>query len=247
MYEESCKKEEIKVENATDNSAAPKRKALPIVIGCTVVAVIAVAGAGFIAWHEQPSFCNAICHTPMDPYVSTLTDGATDKYGNELASEAEKTSMLSYAHANIENGDAIECLDCHVPTLGEQVSEGLSWATGNYTVKGTNANGQAFLESRSLEDLVEARGLEPDQFCLNDACHTSNDGSVLTREDLVALTADEYGDLNPHEAVHEELACGTCHKAHTQSVNYCSNCHDDAKIPDGWLSAQDYASLPSME
>ena len=48
-----------------------KRKRLGITLGC-VVAVLVVAGAGFMVWHEQPSFCNAICHDPMDPYLPTF-------------------------------------------------------------------------------------------------------------------------------------------------------------------------------
>ena len=42
-----------------------RRKKRGIVVG-VIVAVIVVAGAGFWVWHEQPSFCNAICHSPMD-------------------------------------------------------------------------------------------------------------------------------------------------------------------------------------
>lgn len=41
------------------------KKKWPIVVGVVAVVLIA-AGAGFWVWHEQPSFCAAICHTPMD-------------------------------------------------------------------------------------------------------------------------------------------------------------------------------------
>ena len=37
----------------------------PIVVGVVAVVLVA-AGAGFWVWHEQPGFCNAICHDPMD-------------------------------------------------------------------------------------------------------------------------------------------------------------------------------------
>ena len=58
--------EEKKVDGQTAEPAAQKKKKKwPIVVG-VVVAVLVVAGAGFWVWHEQPSFCNAICHTPMD-------------------------------------------------------------------------------------------------------------------------------------------------------------------------------------
>ena len=56
--------EEKKVDGQTAEPAAQKKKKKwPIVVG-VVVAVLVVAGAGFWVWHEQPSFCNAICHTP---------------------------------------------------------------------------------------------------------------------------------------------------------------------------------------
>ena len=44
--------------------------------------------SGFWVWHEQPSFCAAICHTPMDEYLETYEQepGTTgvDKWGNEV-------------------------------------------------------------------------------------------------------------------------------------------------------------------
>ena len=43
------------------------RKGL-VALGVAAVVIVA-AGTGFWIWHEQPSFCNAVCHTPMDSYV----------------------------------------------------------------------------------------------------------------------------------------------------------------------------------
>lgn len=57
---------------ATGTSGAPapkKPRRKGWIIAGVVAAVIIVAGAGFWVWHEQPSFCNAICHSPMDYYV----------------------------------------------------------------------------------------------------------------------------------------------------------------------------------
>ena len=153
--------EETKVEAATEaaanddapmtEEAAPKKKGKkkwPIVVGVVVVVLIA-AGAGFWVWHEQPSFCNAICHTPMDPYLPTYEaepgQPATDKWGNEVA---DASSMLAATHRAQEG---TTCMGCHVPTLSEQISEGISWVTGNYVYP---------LEERGVDDLTEARGLE---------------------------------------------------------------------------------------
>ena len=67
---------------------APRTRKWPIVVGVVVVVLIA-AGAGFWVWHEQPSFCAAICHTPMDEYLETYEQepGTTgvDKWGNEVS------------------------------------------------------------------------------------------------------------------------------------------------------------------
>lgn len=203
-----------------------KAKTWPIVVG-TVALVLVVAGMGFWVWHEQPSFCGAICHTPMDPYVQTydqpLGAAGVDKWGNQVE---DTSSMLAVAH----KASGKTCLDCHVPTLGEQMAEGATWVTGGYGVP---------LAEAGLEGLTAARGLEPDEFCMNDACHS------LTRDDLANATADLA--RNPHLAYHGDISCGQCHKAHRASVNYCSQCHADAETPAGWLTAKESALLPTGE
>ncbi|WP_251178439.1 cytochrome c3 family protein [Adlercreutzia agrestimuris] len=237
--------EETKVEAATEatastdsatKEAAPKKgkKKWPIVVGIVVVVLIA-AGAGFWVWHEQPSFCNAICHTPMDPYNQTYDQAdntaGVDKWGNEVSNTH---SMLAVTHkASVEDGGAgATCMSCHVPQLSEQISEGMNWVTGNYVNP---------LEERSLEDLVEARGIPADEFCLNAACHSNGEGGAMTRDDLIALTADM--ERNPHVAQHGANECSDCHKAHRASVNECSQCHNDADIPEGWISVADEKKL----
>lgn len=219
--------EETKVEAAaeaavskdsTTAQAAPKKKKKWPIVTSVVAIVLIAAGAGFFVWHEQPSFCNAICHTPMDPYLPTFASepgqASMDKWGNDVANAS---GMLSATH----RVEGKTCMSCHVPTIGEQMSEGVAWVSGNYYVP---------LEEKDLTQLVEARGLEADQFCLNESCHN------LTREDLVAATADK-GDYNPHVAQHTELTCSSCHKAHRASVNACTQCHVDAYVPEGWLTS----------
>ena len=51
---------------AAGGPAPKKRPKRGWIVAGAVAAVIVVAGAGFWVWHEQPSFCNAICHSPMD-------------------------------------------------------------------------------------------------------------------------------------------------------------------------------------
>lgn len=208
-----------------------KRQKLSIVAGVLVVTLL-VAGAGFWVWHEQPSFCNAICHTPMDPYLPTFEaqpgDAGIDKWGNEVEDAA---AMLASTH-RVE-GDAT-CMSCHVPTLSEQVAEGFAWIAGDYEAVSNPTYGWV-LGEKSLEDLVVARGVSAETFCLNDACHVNADGTVMTRDDLIAATSDM--SRNPHLPQHGEIACSDCHKAHRASVNYCSGCHADAELPDGWISS----------
>ena len=162
-----------------------KRKRRGIVAG-VVVAVVALAAAGLMVWHEQPSFCAAICHDPMDSYLPTYEatpgEAGTDKWGNEVA---DSSSMLAAVHGQVGK----TCLDCHVPQLSEQTSEGLEWVSGNY---------DSTLGERTLTQLVEARDLDSsDEFCMNDTCHT------FTRDDLQKKT-EWMGVVNPHSDRHGE-------------------------------------------
>lgn len=215
-----------------DVSSSPKkrkkRRKAGIVAG-VVVAVIVVAGAGFWVWHEQPSFCGAICHDPMNPYLTTYeaepADGAVDKYGNEV----DGSTMLAAVHR--VDGEAT-CLSCHEPTLSQQIDEGITWVTGDF---------ESPLDERSLIELTEVSGKSYEQFCLNDACH-----ELLTIDSLGEMTS--YMDKNVHDvsdAPHSNKTyeCGDCHKAHTQSVVICSQCHDDATVPDGWLTYDECRAL----
>ena len=237
MSEEETKVEADAEATASDepttSEAAPKKKGKkkwPIVVGVVVVVLIA-AGAGFWVWHEQPSFCNAICHTPMDPYLPTYEaepgQPATDKWGNEVENAS---GMMAAVHrvSKEEGGAGTTCMGCHVPTIGEQLTEGMNWVTGNYINP---------LEERDLDELVEARGLEDsDEFCLNEACHN------LTRDDLIEATSD-MGEYNPHVAQHGEITCSNCHKAHRASVMYCTQCHSESEVPEGWLTVQEANKL----
>ena len=40
-------------------------------VAAVVVLVLAIGGGGFWVWHSTPEFCDAICHTPQDPYNPT--------------------------------------------------------------------------------------------------------------------------------------------------------------------------------
>ena len=132
--------------------------------------------------------------------------------------------MLSAAH-RVE-ADA-NCLSCHVPTIGEQLTEGVEWVTGNFYNP---------LSERSLDNLerwkADSKG---EYFCLNSACHD------MSKEELSEVYAD--WDRNPHSWHHTEYTCSDCHKSHRASVMVCSQCHDDSTLPEGWISFEESQQL----
>lgn len=223
------------VEASTRSIAKKSRKKIGVIVGVIAVVLVA-AGASLWVWHEQPSFCGAICHTPMDNYLATYEaepgQPTTDKWGNEVA---DASSMLAPVH---RTEDGATCLTCHEPVMSQQISEGLNWVSGNYMFP---------LNERTTDQIGEPVGKNSDELCLNESCHhVTDDGTELkTRDDLIAATAD-MSTYNPHEAHHMELECGTCHKTHRASVNYCTQCHATAEVPEGWISmsqANEYTDI----
>ena len=85
--------------------------------------------AGFWVWHEQPGFCNAICHDPMDAYVEGYYEDA---------------ALMANEHARAD----VTCFQCHEANIEEQVTEGLAWVRGDFatdesghlTVQGVTAD-----------------------------------------------------------------------------------------------------------
>lgn len=94
-------------------AAAPRKRSRKawMIVGALVV-VIALAGVGGWKWHEQPSFCATLCHSPMQSYYEGYVD----------------SGYLVRAHA--ESG--ITCLGCHEPTIAQQVNELKVKISGNY-------------------------------------------------------------------------------------------------------------------
>ena len=50
-------------------------------------------------------------------------------------------------------------------------------------------------------------------------------------------------EFNPHKAQHGEIECSECHKAHRASVMYCTQCHSEAEVPEGWLTVAEANKL----
>ena len=169
MSEDKEKKVAEEEQAAAEPAAKKGKKRLPVILGVIVV-VIAIAGIGFWKWHEQPTFCNAICHN-MDAFVETYYEepgaAATDKWGNEVTNS---NAMLAVTHAESN----VNCLGCHVPSIGQQIHEGMEYVTGAYEMP---------LKEKSLSELLEGRGEQADssdQFCLREGCHEMITREVLT-------------------------------------------------------------------
>lgn len=228
-------KKETKAANTKTDAPAKKRRGLRarlkaasrkklITCGVVIVVVFLVAGVSFWKWHETPSFCGAICHSPMDPYLPTYYsepgDQGVDKWGNTVS---DSSSMLSATHREYAD---MGCMSCHVPSIQEQVTEGLEWVVGNYYYP---------LNERDLSRLVYYRGVGETEFCMNSSCHN------MTKDDLTEATSEST--RNPHSWHHSEYDCSDCHKAHRASVMICSQCHDDYTLPDGWITYQESKEL----
>jgi cytochrome c nitrite reductase small subunit len=162
------------------------------IVTIIVLAVVVLGGVGAVGlwqYHETPQFCGT-CHI-MDPYVTSWLES---DYG-------------AYAHA-IED---VTCLECHVPTLDQQVNELVVYMQGDFEVP---------LEEREY----------PMEFCFD--CHEPNEHGSY--EEVVELTADL--ELNPHGSHLGEMDCDICHKMHGLSVDYCAQCHDAVATGAGWTT-----------
>jgi hypothetical protein len=95
------------------NRKRARRKLLTVLAMIGVVLLVVFAG-GWV-WHEQPGFCSAICHQPMDSYVEGFYSG--------------DPALLVTGHE--EAGE--RCLTCHAPTIGEQIAEVGTWISGAYS------------------------------------------------------------------------------------------------------------------
>lgn len=183
----------VEATESAATAAAPK-KARPrkgIIAAIVVVVIIVAAGAGFWIWHEQPSFCNAVCHSPMDKYVESFAEGDSGK--------------LVTQHA--QAGDS--CLDCHEAEFTTQVSEVMAWVSDSYPMgeDGMLATGKEFAteefcarpECHNMTDVVNATwGFEGNDVKYNP--HSSHQDNQL-----------ECGDCHK---VHEtsQLYCAKCHQ-----------------------------------
>ena len=119
---------------------------------------------------------------------------------------AAPESEYSLAHQHAEMG--VSCQSCHQRTVGESVMEVVDYATGNYYYP--------FPETEL-----------PMDNCF--ACHGSYAEIIPLTDPLITGEA-----RNPHDGHWGELECGTCHKMHSDSIDYCASCHSSVTDSPGW-------------
>ena len=235
MIEENKVAENVSAgEAASVPSAKRNKRKLAGIIG-VVAAVVVVAGAGFMARPAQ------LLQRYLPHAHGRLSDHVRSHAGRVGHGQVGQRGGRCIEHAGpVHAQEGITCVQCHVPQMSEQVTEGIGWLTGSYEVVQTTD--ERFVpEEKALSDLTAARGIASEAFCLNSGCHTNDDGSAMTRDDLIEKTS--YMKRNPHVEEHGEVDCNECHKAHRASTVYCSKCHSDATIPDGWVSYKEAEAL----
>jgi hypothetical protein len=212
--------DEAKPSDGPESPPKKKMKLGPrilIIVGIVVVVLAGGGGGAYAVFHSNPAFCNFVCHTPMDPYVVSYEEGTSVN-----ATQTDLTAPLSVV-AHKESHQQLNCLDCHVPTMSEQINEGIKWVSGNYEIPLE----MKMVSSQIKEDSGDKNGVE---FCLRPECHEG----ITTLEELKAATADQH--RNPHDSHLGNQDCSNCHQTHEQSVYMCTQCHNDVENPDGWLT-----------
>lgn len=182
----------VEAGNPAPEGEKPKRKKsrkkLWIVLG--VIAVVLVAGGtGGWIWHEQPSFCNAICHSPMDPYVENY-------YSDDL-------SLAVVGHEEAE----VACLQCHETDLGQQVSEAMAWLSGDFSDPlSVRRFGTVDFCGKCHDDGDESTGIDWDAI---EASTANYQGSGRNPHDSHLGKVDCYTCHSMHNK--SKLYCTQCH------------------------------------
>ena len=191
-----------------------KAKRWPIVISAIAVVAIAVLVA-FLHWHEEPTFCNAFCHQPMDRYVEGY-------YSQDKSMEAA-----------VHEQNGVTCLGCHwtQAKMMDLVNEVVVWVTDGFTDPLPDETGIANDEfCGKCHDGVTAPTKE------SATADMPYDPHNIPADVAMHQTAGADGG---------EIICADCHKAHKASTMMCAECHADyfnaenGTIPEGWAVPED--------
>jgi hypothetical protein len=229
--EETTVIEEINAEpEISEKPKKPKGGKGKIILLVVVIVVVLIFGGGGVAYgtqHSNPSFCNFICHTPMDPYVESYHNNVSVNAAEADITGPEGALLNVTVHKNAE--DSVVCVDCHNDGIDAQIAEGMAWVSGDYTVP---LEGFKLVSTDKPKD-GEVSGVT---FCLREGCHTST-----TLEELKANTTDVTANGQPvHDGHHGYVNCSLCHQTHEQSVLLCAKpgCHSNVTLPEGWAKVK---------
>ncbi len=118
-----------------------------------------------------------------------------------------QSDFLAHAHSKA----GIGCQECHQLTPQQE-----------------KANVAAYNKKKFKTPLEER---EYDQeMCLR--CHGSYKEIIERTKDIKAKGLSR----NPHDSHYKEIQCNLCHRAHRESVDYCSQCHPPVVKKPGWKS-----------
>ena len=178
---------------AAGGPAPKKRPKRGWIVAGVVAAIIVVAGAGFWVWHEQPSFCNAICHSPMDYYVETY-DSGDPNLGVTVHAKAGES-----------------CLDCHTAELTTQISEVCAWVSDNYPMT----------EDGTM--LATGKQFASEEFCARAECHRGKSFDEITAGLWGFAGNDEkYNPHSSHQDMALECGdCHKAHENQVLVCNEC--------------------------
>ncbi|MDR1421883.1 MAG: cytochrome c3 family protein [Coriobacteriales bacterium] len=110
-----------------------------VTLGIIAVALVGLSTGAWV-WHEDPTFCNAFCHKPMDSYVEGYV--------------SDDPVLLVSAHKDA----GLECLDCHESNMAQQVEELGKWVSGDFQdpLAMTKAGTREFCSQSGCHDDLEA-------------------------------------------------------------------------------------------
>jgi hypothetical protein len=118
-----------------------------------------------------------------------------------------RSDFLAHAHSKA----GIGCQECHQLTPQQEKANVARFNKKNFKTP---------LEEREYDQ----------ELCFR--CHGSY-------KDIIERTRDykQKGlSRNPHDSHYKEVQCNLCHKAHRDSVDYCSQCHPPVVKKPGWKS-----------
>ncbi|MCL2807307.1 MAG: cytochrome c3 family protein [Coriobacteriia bacterium] len=204
------------VEAAEKPKKKSKARLIILVLVIVVALMFATGGVVYATQHSNPDFCDAVCHSPMSPYVTSFKEGISV---NELQTDLE-IPLLVTVHR--DSDEAVVCVDCHTDGLDVTIAEGFSWLTKSYP---TPLNPLVM----TVKDPDGANQRSGVTTCLSGGCHEG----LLTLDDLKQSTA--HLERNVHDSHLGDQDCSSCHQMHQQSLVSCTQCHGETSR-DGWLT-----------